>query len=73
MVAGTRESSAGRQAGSLVAVVVGLEGAGLGDAQVRRLLLRQLGQLDPKVLQVGSRHLLVQLQSKARVKVTGRP
>jgi len=47
--------------GGLVSVVVGLEGAGLGDAQVLGLVRVQLGQVDAQVRQVKGRHLLVQL------------
>lgn len=42
--------------------MVGFEGPLGGEAQVLGLLLRQLGQLHPQFVQMGSSHLLVQLE-----------
>lgn len=47
--------------GVSVAVVVGFEGPLGGEAQVLGLLVRQLGQLHPQLVQVGRGDLLVQL------------
>lgn len=53
--------SEGGGGGAPVAVVVGLEGPLGGEAQVLGLLVRQLGQLHPQLVQVGRGDLLVQL------------
>src|SRR5688500_17375441 len=45
----------------LVLVVFGLEGAVLGEAQVRGLLVGELGQVDGQVLELQPGDLLVQL------------
>lgn len=51
----------GATAGHSVAVVVRLEGPLGGQTQVLGLLVGQLGQLHPQFVQMGGRHLLVQL------------
>ena len=48
----------------LVAVVLRFEWAFSGDAEVFRLLRAQLGQLDPKMVQVESGNLLIKLGQK---------
>lgn len=56
-----------------VAVMVGFEGPLGGEAQVFGLLVRQLGQLHPQFVQMGSSDLLVQLRGGETGKRNVRP
>lgn len=65
--------SSGVRGGVSVAIVVGFEGPLGGEAQVFGLLVRQLGQLHPQFVQMGSSHLLVQLRGGETGKSKVRP
>src|SRR5260370_34646259 len=51
---------AGKKGGPSIAVMVGLERAGILDADVFRLLGRELGEIDAELGEMQRRHLLVE-------------